>query len=112
MARNKALYEDIVPNALIISSTINQIVKFHHSAWFNKLTPKLVVWEKPSTSYFKINYDIAICPNFLAQIAICRDSFRTIMDCSTIISSPCDSVYDEAKSAFLACQLALSLSLS
>jgi hypothetical protein len=45
MARNKALHKDIVSNAMVISSTINQIVKFHHSAWSNKLIPKPVVWK-------------------------------------------------------------------
>jgi hypothetical protein len=112
MARNKALHEDIVPNAMVISSTINRIVKLHHSAWSNKLIPKQVVWEKPASPIFKINYDVAIHPNFSSQAAVCRDSFGTIIGCSTIISPPCTLVYGEAKAAFLACQLALSLHLS
>jgi hypothetical protein len=112
MARNKVLHEDIVPNAMIISFTINRIVKLHHSAWSNKLTPKLAVWEKPFAACFKINYDVAICSNFSAQAAVCRDSFGTIISCSTIISPPCAPVYGEAKAAFLACQLALCLGMS
>jgi len=111
-ARNKAFHEDIVPNALVISSTNKRIVKLHHSAWSNKLIPKQVVWEKPASPIFKINYDVAIRPNFSAQVAICRDFFGNIIGCSTIISSPCTRVYGEAKAAFLACQLALSLHLS
>lgn len=79
MARNKALHDDIVLNALVISSTINRIVKLHHLVWSNKLTPKLAVWEKPSTSCFKINYDVAIGPNFLEQSVVCRDSLGTIV---------------------------------
>jgi hypothetical protein len=112
MARNKALHEDIIPNAMVISSTINRIVKLQHSAWSNKLIPKQVVWEKPASPIFKINYDVAIRPNFSAQVAVCRGSFGTIIGCSTIISPPCTPVYGEATTAFLACQLALSLHLS
>jgi hypothetical protein len=112
IARNKALHEDIVPNALVISYTINWIVKLHHSSWSNKLAPELTVWEKPYSSCFKINYDVAIRPDFLAQATVCRDSFGTIIGCSTIINSPCAPVYGEAKATFLACQLALSLGLS
>jgi len=103
MARNKALHEDIVPNAMVISYTINWIVKLYHSAWSNKLIAKQVVWEKPISPIFKINYDVAIRPNFYAQAAVCRDSFGTIIGCSTIISPPCTPVYGEAKVAFLAC---------
>jgi hypothetical protein len=51
LARNEALHEDIVPNALVISSTINRIVKHHHSAWINKLVPKIAVWEWPSPPF-------------------------------------------------------------
>jgi hypothetical protein len=112
MARNKVLHEDIVPNAMVISSTIKQIVKLHHSVWSNKLIPKQAVWEKPASPIFKINYDVAIRPNFSAQATVCRDSFGTIIGCSTIISLPCTPVYSEAKAAFLASQLALSLHLS
>jgi hypothetical protein len=112
MAWNKAIHEDIVPNAMVISSTIKRIVKLHHSVWSNKLIPKQVVWEKPASPIFKINYDVAIHPNFSAQAAVCRDSFETIIGCSTIISPPCTLFCGEAKAAFLACQLALSLHLS
>jgi hypothetical protein len=112
MARNKALHEDIVPNAMVISSTINRIVKLHHSSWSNKLAPELTEWEKPHSSCFKINYDVAIGPDFSAHAAVCRDSFETIIGCSTIINPSCAPVYGEAKATFLPCQLALSLGLS
>jgi hypothetical protein len=68
--------------------------------------------EKPVSPIFKINYDVAIHPNFFAQVTVCRNSFGTIIGCSTIISPPCTPIYGEAKAAFLACQLALSLHLS
>jgi hypothetical protein len=68
--------------------------------------------EKLASPIFKINYDVAIHLNFFAQATVCRNSFGTIIGCSTIISPPCTPVYGEAKAAFLACQLALSLHLS
>jgi hypothetical protein len=111
LARNKALHDDIVPNALVISSTINCIVKHHHSAWTNKLVPKIAVWERPFPPFYKINYDTAICLEFSAQATVCRNSQGTIIGCSTVISPPCSPVFGEATAAFLAWQLALSLKL-
>jgi hypothetical protein len=49
---------------------------------------------------------------FLAQASVCMDYLGTIIGCFTIIGPPCAPVYGEAKSAFLACHLALSLGLS
>jgi hypothetical protein len=102
LARTKALHDDIVSNALVISSTINCIVKHHHSAWTNKLVPKIVVWERSFPPFYKINYDTAICLEFSAQAAVCRNSQGTIIGCSTVISPHCSPVFCEATAAFLA----------
>jgi hypothetical protein len=67
-ARIKALHEDLVPNALVISCTINGIVKKHHSAWTSKLILQPAVWRKPYLPYYKINYDIAIRNFFFDSI--------------------------------------------
>jgi hypothetical protein len=106
-ARNKALHEELVPNALVISSTINRIVKNHHSAWINKLVPHQAIWKKPSPPFYKINYDTTIRQFFSAQAAVCRDSTGSIIQCSTIISPPCTAVYSEATAALFAVHLAL-----
>jgi len=63
-ARNKALHENLIPNALDISSRINRIALNHHSAWNAKLVPHLAVWSAPITPFYKINYDTAIRPSF------------------------------------------------
>jgi hypothetical protein len=111
-ARNKTLHEELVPNALVISSTINRIVKNHHSAWINKLVPYQVVWKEPSPPFYKINYDTTIRQSFLVKAALCRDFIGSIIHCSTIISPPCITVYGEATATLLAVCLDLPLSLS
>jgi hypothetical protein len=45
--RYKAHHEDLIPNALIIASTINKIVLEHHSAWKIKLAISCGVWQSP-----------------------------------------------------------------
>jgi hypothetical protein len=105
------LHENIVPNALVISSTINWIVKHHHSAWTNKLVLKIAVWARPSPPYYKVNYDTTIRQDFSAQAAVCRDSRGTIIGCFTLISPPCSPVFGETTTALLACCLAISLEL-
>lgn len=107
--RNKAHHDGLIPNALIISSTINKTVLEHHSAWKKKLvlTPK--VWRSPSPPYLKINYDTAFRDTLLAQSAICRDSSDYILWCISIINSPCTAIYGEALAALLAARLAVSM---
>jgi hypothetical protein len=84
-------------------------VKHHHSAWTNKLVPKIAVWERLFPPFYKINYDTVIRLEFSAQATICRNSLGTIIGCSTIISPPCSPIFGETTTALLACQLALSL---
>jgi hypothetical protein len=111
-ASNKTYHEDLVPNAMDISFTINRIVKELHLAWNTILNPKQVVWQKPRPPFYKINYDTAIRKKISAQSAICCDSTGTIIQYSTIINPPCSSaVYGEATTALLAVRLALSLKL-
>jgi hypothetical protein len=43
---------------------------------------------------------------------VCRDSFGSIIQCSSLISARCTAVYGEASAAFLVVRLALSLRLS
>jgi hypothetical protein len=59
-ARNKALHENLIPNALDIYSCINRIALNHHSAWNTKLAPHLAVWSPPITPFYMINYDTTI----------------------------------------------------
>jgi hypothetical protein len=42
-ARNKAIHEDLIPNALDISASIKRIAKSHHSSWNNKRAPHQAV---------------------------------------------------------------------
>jgi hypothetical protein len=63
-ARNKAYHDDLVSNALVISTTINKISKEHHFAWKNKSALPLAVWSKPNPPFYKINYDTAIRASF------------------------------------------------
>jgi hypothetical protein len=111
-ARNKAHHDNIIPNALDLSATINRIVLEHHSAWASLQSPPSAVWQKPCSPFFKINYDTAIRDSFSAQAAVCRDSAGSIIKCSSLISSPCSAIYGEASAALLAVKLALSLHLS
>jgi hypothetical protein len=111
-ARNKALHENLIPNALDISSCINKIALNHHLAWNTKLVPHLAVWSPPITHFYKINYDTAIRQSFSAQAAVCRDSTGSIVQCSSIISPPCSALLGEATAALLAARLALSLNMS
>jgi hypothetical protein len=86
--RNKAYHDGIIPNALLISTTINKIALEHFSALKTKHNKTPEVWKSPSPPYFKINYDTAIKASFSAQAAVCRDSTDSIIKCTSIISSP------------------------
>jgi hypothetical protein len=44
--RNKAHHDNPVPNALVISSTINKLVLEHHLAWSSTLIRNPEVWKK------------------------------------------------------------------
>jgi hypothetical protein len=59
-SRNKAFHEGLIPNALSVSSTVNQVSRTHFSAWSNKTTSMKQVWKKPYLDCFKINYDTSI----------------------------------------------------
>jgi hypothetical protein len=109
--RNKAHHDGLIPNALIISSTINKTVLEHHSAWKKKLAPIPEVWRSLSPPYLKINYDTAIRDTFSAQSAVCRDSSGSILRCISLISFPCTAIYGEALAALLAARLAVSMGL-
>jgi len=63
--RNKVYHDGTIPNALLISTTINKTA--------------LEVWKSPSPPFFKINYDTAIRATFSAQVAVCRDSIGSII---------------------------------
>jgi hypothetical protein len=73
-SRNKAHHDNHVPNALVISATINKIVLEHHSDWSTTLIKNPEVWKKPSSPFYKINYDTSIHPSFSAQAAVIRNS--------------------------------------
>jgi hypothetical protein len=109
--RNKAHHDDLIPNALIISSTINKTVLEHQFAWKTKLAPIPDVWRSPSPPYLKINYDTTIRDTFSTQSAICRDSTGSIIRCISLISSPCSAIYGEALAALLATRLVVSMGL-
>jgi hypothetical protein len=108
----KYLFFNRVPNALVISATINKLVLEHHSAWSSILVRNPEVWTKPCSPFYKINYDTAIHDSFSAQAAIIRNSYGVVIKCSSLISPPCAAIYGEALAAFLAVQLALSLQIS
>jgi hypothetical protein len=110
-ARNKAFHDNIVPNALVLSATINRTALEHHSTWTSKRSSP-APWLKPCAPFYKINYDTAIKDSFSAQAAVSRDFSGSIIRCSSLISPPCTAVYGEAFAALLAVRLALSLQLS
>jgi hypothetical protein len=101
-SRNKAFHEGLVPNALFVSSTVNQVSRTHFSAWSNQIISVKQVWKKPDPDCFKINYDTAIRSNFSAQAAVCRDSNGSILKCITKLSPPCTPLYGKAIAALLA----------
>jgi hypothetical protein len=71
-SRNKAHHEDLIPNTLVISATINKLALKHHFGWSSKLIKTLEVWKKPNSPYLKINYDIAIRDSFSTQASVGR----------------------------------------
>jgi hypothetical protein len=111
-SRNKALHEGLIPNALSISRSVNQISKIHLSAWSTHSPSLKEVWKKPDPDCFKINYDTAIRSTFSAQSAVCRDSNGFIVKSITQIRPPCVALYGEASAALLAAQLCSYLGLS
>jgi hypothetical protein len=111
-ARNKAHHDNIIPNALDLTVTINRIVLEHRFAWASQQPQPSAVWLKPCSLFLKINYDIAIRDSFSAQAAVCRDFTGSIIQCSSLRSPPCTAIYGEVFSALVTVQLALSLHLS
>jgi hypothetical protein len=111
-SRNKAHHDNLVPNALVISANINKIVLEHHSAWSTSLIRNPEVWKKPSSPFYKINYNTAIRLSFLAQAAVIRNSSGAIIKFSSIIRSPNITLFGEARVALLAVQLVLSLHIT
>jgi hypothetical protein len=109
--RNKSHHDGLIPNALVISATINKTVLEHHSAWTTKLVKTPDVWKRPSPSYFKINYDTVIRDSFSTQAAVCNNSTGSIIKCSSLISSPYIAIYGETLATLLAANLAISLKL-
>ncbi len=99
---NKAYHEGFIPNAFVVSFTINKTILEHHAAWKNTLAISREVRMPPSHIFFKINYDTAIRDTFSAQVAVCRDSRGSIIKCLFLISSPCSPIYGEALTALLA----------
>jgi hypothetical protein len=110
-SRNKAHHDKLVPNALAISATINNLVLKHYSAWSSSLIRNPEVWQKPCSPFYKVNYNTAICP-FSAQAAVIKSFSESVISCSSIISSPCSTLFGEARAALLAIQLATSLNIS
>jgi hypothetical protein len=106
--RNKAFHEGLIPNALSVSSSVNQISRTHFSAWSSKTTSMKEVWKKPDPGCFKINYDTTIHSTFPAQSAVCRDSNGFILKCITQISPHCTALYEEATAAQLCSSMQLS----
>jgi hypothetical protein len=95
-SRNKALHEGLIPNALSISHSVNQISRTHLSAWSTSTTRMKEVWKKPDPGCFKINYDTTIRSTFSAQSAVCCDSNGFIVKSITQIRPPCAALYGEA----------------
>jgi hypothetical protein len=54
-SRNKAFHEGLIPNALFVSSSVNQVSRAHFSTWSNKTSSIKQVWKKPDSGCFKIN---------------------------------------------------------
>jgi len=96
---------------LVISATINKLVLEHHSAWFTTLIRNPEVWQKPSSPFYKVNYDTAIRPSFLTQAAVIINSSGAVIKCSSLISSLCLALFGEARATLLAVQLVISLNL-
>lgn len=63
-------------------------------------------WQCSVSSFFKINFDIAIKDTLSAQAAIYRDPSGNIIKTITIISLPCDPTLG-AKVALLAARMVL-----
>jgi hypothetical protein len=109
---NKAFHEGLVPNALSISSAVNQASRTHLSASTSKSISVKQAWKKPEPDCFKINYDTAIRSNFSTQAVVCRDSNGAIIQCISKISLPCTPLYGESTATLLGAQLCLLIQLS
>jgi hypothetical protein len=111
-SRNKTFHESLVPNALFVSSIVNQVSRTLFFAWSKKTVSMKLVRKKLDPDCFKINYDTTIRSNFSAQSAVCHDSNGFILKCITKLSPPCTPLYGEATAALLAAQLCFSMQLS
>jgi hypothetical protein len=110
--KNKTHHDGIIPNALIISTTINKTALEHYFAWTTKYDKTLEVWKSHSPPYLKINYDTNIRATFSTQAAVCKDSTGSIIKCTSLISSHCSALYGDATAALLTARLEVLLELS
>jgi hypothetical protein len=110
--RNKTHHDGIIPNALIISTTINKTALEHYFAWTTKYDKTPEVWKSHSPPYLKINYDTTIRTTFSTQAAVCRDSTGSIIKCTSLISSHCSALYGDVTAALLTARLKVLLGLS
>jgi hypothetical protein len=98
-SRNKTVHEGSIPNILKLADTIKQTALAHSAAWKTAPKPLTESWSPPSKGAFKINFDTAIRDQFLAQAAVYRDHFGTIISVRSQISPSCDPTYGEALAA-------------
>jgi hypothetical protein len=110
-SRNKAFHEGLIPNALFVSSSVNQVSRAHSLLGLIKLLP-LSRYGRNLILVASRLTDTTIRSNFSVQAAVCRDSNGFIIQCITKISPPCTPLYGEATVALLAAQLCSSMQLS
>ena len=110
-SRNKAFHDGLIPNVLILASSIKKTALEHHNAWSSVTLPVKEIWSPPIVGSFTINFDTTIRGHLSPQGVVCRDSNGLIIKVVSQINPPCDLNFGEALAAHLASSLASDLKL-
>jgi hypothetical protein len=101
LARNKLVHR----GAPLKPHSILKLIKLsfqHHSATWKSLSPSLGDWVPPPRGYHKVNFDVAIKPNYAIAATILRDHRGDILAaCSKCLPSM-EANQGEANAALLA----------
>jgi hypothetical protein len=95
-------------DVLTLANTIKK-TSLEHAATWKSLILDNEVWYSHEAGSFKINFNIVIRDNFLAQAIMCMDSNGHIIKAISQISPYCDPIFGEALAARLTVSLAISL---
>jgi hypothetical protein len=111
LARNKLIHDSIQPAPLTVLKLIKITTLNHLSAW-NSSDLASSDWVPPPLGYLKVNFDVAIRPNFAVAASTLRDHEGNFLAVNSLKLPPMEVAMGEAHAALLASRIAVSFGCS